>query len=596
MLVAVFGDLTGQITVYASGGTGAYDYLIDGVENTPPSSNVFTGLGAGSYVLTVRDNGGCLSPSITRIINEPTELIINNFSIIDASECNATLTGTVTVNASGGTGAYDYLIDGVENTPPSSNVFSGLAIGSYTFTVRDANSCETSGDAEVSLIDPLTVSFDITDIDCNGNTNGQITANPADGTPVYSFLWETGEITASISGLAAGYYTVTITDLNIPTNCILIDSAEVKQPEPLIVVPDVRSKKCINSSSRNLTNSLGRIIIDPEGGTPGYAYEWSGPSGFSDDNDTLINLNQGLYNLTITDSRNCKTYYSTTIVEDNSYDILSFDLQFEDKSVCWNDSVRFTSTYAGLMVDTILIEAQTISGSTETWYYTVDESPFYGNSKISEKVILWKIWATTQYCREDVPRDTIDFIPDFELDIIDELDGNAEDDTIYLKGSRNGILSANVLDPTNLTFSWYESGVYRSDQPNVQILSITPDSSAYYKVIATLPGECEDTSSIYLEFIPAITPNSGFSPNDDGINDYWKIKFIDKFPNNMVTVYSRWGVKVFEQKGYTNDDHSKSWDGKAKNGKDLPSGTYYYVIILNEEGFQPITGPITIIR
>ena len=69
-----------------------------------------------------------------------------------------------------------------------------------------------------------------------------------------------------------------------------------------------------------------------------------------------------------------------------------------------------------------------------------------------------------------------------------------------------------------------------------------------------------------------------------------------KFKNNIVTVYNRWGVKVFEQKGYDNNDTSKSWDGKAKNGKDLPSGTYYYVIILNEEGFKPITGPITIIR
>jgi gliding motility-associated-like protein len=101
---------------------------------------------------------------------------------------------------------------------------------------------------------------------------------------------------------------------------------------------------------------------------------------------------------------------------------------------------------------------------------------------------------------------------------------------------------------------------------------------------------------VYLEFIPAITPNGAFTPNGDGYNEYWKIKFIDKFTNNQVMVFNRWGLKVFEQKGYSNDDNSKAWDGRDKNGKELPSGTYYYVIILNEAGFEPITGSITIIR
>ncbi|MCG8412484.1 MAG: gliding motility-associated C-terminal domain-containing protein, partial [Bacteroidales bacterium] len=76
----------------------------------------------------------------------------------------------------------------------------------------------------------------------------------------------------------------------------------------------------------------------------------------------------------------------------------------------------------------------------------------------------------------------------------------------------------------------------------------------------------------------------------------WKIKDIEKFPNNIVTVFNRWGVKVFEQKGYKNSDPSMAWDGSSSSGEELPSGTYYYIIILNAEGFKPITGPITIVR
>ncbi|HAF30376.1 MAG TPA: hypothetical protein DCG75_15145 [Bacteroidales bacterium] len=587
-----FGDNTGQITVYASGGTGNYEYSINGGIDYQ-TSRVFPNLYAGTYSIYVRDDDGCISPESIKEIFEPTELVIDGFTVLDASECNPDLTGSVTISASGGTGSLEYNVDG--GAYQSSSTFTGISVGTHTFTVRDANLCVASDDATVSLLDPLTVSFNVTDIDCNGLSTGQITAIPSNGTPAYSYLWETGETTAAISGLSAGYYTVTITDLNIPVNCIVIDSAEVQQPEPLVIVPDVRPKRCITSSSRNLANSLGRIIVDPDGGTPGFTYEWTGPSGFTDDNDTIKNLQPGQYNLIITDSKNCKSYFSATIVEDNSFDILSFDVQLDDNSVCWYDSVRFTSTYSG-NVDSIFMQVLDLETFIATsWFYDVNNvSPFRGRYKIEGNSDFERIRATNQYCKADTTHIIVDYFHDFELDIVDDFDGNALDDTIYLKGSNSGNLAATVLPIADISFAW--TPIEKLSTPNTQATIVTPTESGFYQVIATSTDECADTSSIYLEFIPAITPNDGFSPNDDGINDYWKIKYIDKFQNNIVTVYSRWGVKVYEQKGYRNDDTSKSWDGKAKNGKDLPSGTYYYVIILNEEGFQPITGPITIIR
>lgn len=53
---------------------------------------------------------------------------------------------------------------------------------------------------------------------------------------------------------------------------------------------------------------------------------------------------------------------------------------------------------------------------------------------------------------------------------------------------------------------------------------------------------------------------------------------------------------MYEQKGYNNDDPDRRWDGTSKSGKELASGTYYYVIKLNDQEFAPITGPITIVR
>jgi gliding motility-associated-like protein len=83
---------------------------------------------------------------------------------------------------------------------------------------------------------------------------------------------------------------------------------------------------------------------------------------------------------------------------------------------------------------------------------------------------------------------------------------------------------------------------------------------------------------------------SGFTPNGDGVNDYWEIDNIDDFPLAIVEVYNRWGQRVYEQVGYTSET---AFDG-TKNGKELPIGTYYYVIYLNDS--KPLTGTVTIVR
>jgi len=166
---------------------------------------------------------------------------------------------------------------------------------------------------------------------------------------------------------------------------------------------------------------------------------------------------------------------------------------------------------------------------------------------------------------------------------------------LEIKGVTQGELSALVSDETGLSFQWYPIGDW-FNSPNSKTTIIKPEDSGTFTVVVESEDGCIDSSSIYVLFIPAIKPQKGFSPNGDGVNDYWFIKYIDNFKLNEVVVFNRWGVKVYEQKGYNNNDPDRRWDGKSKGGKDLPSGTYYYVIKLNDQGFAPITGPITIVR
>jgi gliding motility-associated-like protein len=119
----------------------------------------------------------------------------------------------------------------------------------------------------------------------------------------------------------------------------------------------------------------------------------------------------------------------------------------------------------------------------------------------------------------------------------------------------------------------------------------TPMESIRYRVTATNEYGCSETDSLYIEVIEGIHVYNVFSPNGDGINEYFEIENADRYPEILVEVYSRWGDLFFSSVGY---DSSKRWDGRTR-GTEAPVGTYYYIII-PEPGAKPITGHVTIIR
>ncbi|MEL6865116.1 MAG: gliding motility-associated C-terminal domain-containing protein, partial [Bacteroidota bacterium] len=106
--------------------------------------------------------------------------------------------------------------------------------------------------------------------------------------------------------------------------------------------------------------------------------------------------------------------------------------------------------------------------------------------------------------------------------------------------------------------------------PDPNVCEVT-DSFEY--VIVTETGSDTATVSIFV-MCDQLTIFSGFSPNDDGINDTFTILGIENFPNNRVYIFNRWGNEVYVQRGYT---QANAWDGRWK-GNDLPDGTYFYVI------------------
>jgi len=127
------------------------------------------------------------------------------------------------------------------------------------------------------------------------------------------------------------------------------------------------------------------------------------------------------------------------------------------------------------------------------------------------------------------------------------------------------------------------------DNPAIENPQATPEVTTVFQVSAEV-GPCKLTDFVSVKVGPPIDPFSAFSPNNDGVNETWKIKKIEVFPNCQVEVFDRWGQNVFKSIGY-----EKPWDG-TNNGKPLPTGPYYYVIELNsiKVTIPPVTGVVSI--
>ena len=122
---------------------------------------------------------------------------------------------------------------------------------------------------------------------------------------------------------------------------------------------------------------------------------------------------------------------------------------------------------------------------------------------------------------------------------------------------------------------------------------LTYAENTTYNVLVSDANECytllEDiTVDSSLNCIEIVNT---FSPNGDGINDYWNLDFPNYSEVNLV-IFNKWGNQIKEFSG----NNSFQWDGKTREGKDLPSGTYYYIIELDSPNGPTQNGPITIIR
>ena len=268
--------------------------------NTGATGLTINGLaGNQEYSVTVTDMRGCVGVQ-NRFLPEP-DTIAFDFEVTDVS-CHQGNDGVARVTNIVGPNSGFTINWGAATGGQSGEAANNLRAGNYRVSITDNKGCVTSSNIRVNEPAPINIQFQTQDISCYGGNEGSIMASAAGGQPVYSYQWSNNQAdTANLSQLAAGTYTLTVTDAN---NCSTTSSVTIQQPETVEVNLNITDVSCFGSRD-------GRIEINTLGGTPPYVFsqnniDYNGVS-------TLIGLEAGDRVVYVRDAKGCLYAQSVTV-------------------------------------------------------------------------------------------------------------------------------------------------------------------------------------------------------------------------------------------------------------------------------------------
>lgn len=341
------GVSNGTITITSTNGLAPYQFSLDGGAFVPGALPfTFTNLAAGNHTVVVRDVNNCVTNTIS--INVTSGTGVNGSTSFTPTSCAGATNGTITVTASGGVPPYTYQLGA--NPPQASNVFTGLASGTYTITIRDNVGCTRVVTRTVTNGSSITASNSATGTTCAGASNGSVTITPTNGTGPYTFtldgtIIQTGATSTTFTGLTAGVHTVVIRDN--PSGC-LSNTLNITIPAgpALAAAASPSSTTCSGASN-------GTVTITPTNGTGPYTFVLDGTVTQTGATSTTFN--------------NLATGSHTVVVTDNS-------------TGCVSNTINFTINAGPVLAATVSPAATTCSGASNG---TITVTPTNGTGPYS---------------------------------------------------------------------------------------------------------------------------------------------------------------------------------------------------------------------
>lgn len=276
----------GTATVVANGTSGPFTYLWPG----GGTFQTLTHLAQGQYVVTVTDANSCYMT---------TTAYVNRYSPIQANithtnqQCGY-IGGSATVAPTLGTAPYTYLWSTAQTTASIGNLVQNY----YTVTINDAAGCSVVAGVSVLNTSPVIANETHTDQVCNG-AFGSVTLAPTGGTSPYTYLWNGGQTSSSLTNLVSGTYYYTITDA---TGCANSSGVYVNYNNGVSAyISNLTPEQCLTQN--------GQTTVTAYGGISPYTYLWNTGSTAA----TITNLHAGGYQVTVTGANGCSVIKSANI-------------------------------------------------------------------------------------------------------------------------------------------------------------------------------------------------------------------------------------------------------------------------------------------
>ena len=601
----------------------------------------------GTYDYTITSEYGCFV-SGSQAITEPVSLEFTAVTPGDITKPGLR-DGTLIVTVAGGTAPYIFLISGpngysyAESANVSGNIsVNGLEMGVYELVVLDANECRIEDSKKVHEPEKLLLFVTSkTKVTCPGGNDGAVTvdvlgeSDPAN----VSYSWTGDNYFRStdkvVTDMKAGTYIVTVYD-SAGDPGYESQSIQVVVEEPEVLVPEFWKK---DISCYGLAD--GYINLHPQGGTPGYTYNWTGNVTNATDEDQQ-GLLEGTYTVQITDSKGCiseidtinivepkQIFVAVTFDEPTCYGLedgwIKLDISEGTKPylVNWDNYGSITKDifdiedgdYSYVVVDNNGCETAGSHLLNEPDILIAEINDFFGpncHGENSGSATVDISGGTPNYTIEwsdgqetDIATDLI--IGTYDVRVIDnhgcsDVSGielvQPEALNLEAEASRPTTIDANDgsirIDVTggvlDYTIDWVDQ-----DLNSYSGLSIEDLGRGVYYLTVIDDNNCQLDSTIVLEYLyeNRITIPKAFTPNNDSYNDFWDIDRIEFVQHLKIVIYDRWGKAVYIFSGTGNEYRGIPWTG-ADGSTNLPIGSYYYAVELDDE--KPILGTVTILR
>ncbi|MCX6258074.1 MAG: hypothetical protein NTW49_09315, partial [Bacteroidia bacterium] len=252
------------------------------------SGQYYTVVNTGDYWVSVSNSHGCSITDSIHVGLLPVPVV--NLGP-DTISCNG---ASIVLNAGAGFATYHW------SNGSSLQTLTVSVSGTYAVTVTNAAGCSNSDTINVTISPPVSLTATINNVTCNSGNNGTIDMTVTGAISPYTYNWSNGSTNQDISGLAAGQYTVTVTDA---IGCSATAVFNIIQTDAIITTAVITNVSCHNLSD-------GAIDLSVSGGTSPFTYHWSTNATSQD----ITGLAGAVYIVTVTDSHGCAIISSFTVI------------------------------------------------------------------------------------------------------------------------------------------------------------------------------------------------------------------------------------------------------------------------------------------